>query len=260
MEGRPRIRAPTGCETGCRESTRAIPEAKIERREKMGERDRGTGVLSPARGRMLGLAVALLTALVAGCRVEPQERTEAEARERETGWRGIVMPAAPPRPDFTLADTDGNLFRFQAETDGYATLLFFGYTSCPDVCPVHLAGLAAVRRELDAAAQRRMKVVFVSTDPDRDTPERIRSWLDAFDPDFVGLRGTKAEVDSIQLSLGLPPSVYDEPDESGFYIVGHASQVIGFSPDGATRLIYPFGTRQADWKHDIPKLIAEERG
>lgn len=209
-----------------------------------------------AGARALGAVLALVVALAAGCRVEPQERTEAEARERETGWRGIVMPAAPPKPDFTLTDTDGDPFAFREQTDGYATFLFFGYTSCPDVCPVHLAGLAAVRRELDAAAQRRMKVVFVSTDPKRDTPERIRSWLDAFDPDFIGLRGTKAEVDSIQLSLGLPPSVYDEPDESGFYIVGHASQVIGFSPDGAIRVVYPFGTRQADWKHDIPKLIA----
>lgn len=188
--------------------------------------------------------------------MEPQERSEAEARERTTGWRGIVMTATAPKPDFTLTDTEGSPFAFREETDGFATFLFFGYTSCPDVCPVHLAGLAAVRRELDAATRRRMKVVFVSTDPGRDTPERIRSWLDAFDPKFVGLRGTKAEVDSIQLSFGLPPSIYEEPDETGFYVVGHASQVLGFSPDGSTRVVYPFGTRQADWKHDIPKLVA----
>ncbi|MFO7587156.1 MAG: SCO family protein [Gemmatimonadota bacterium] len=187
--------------------------------------------------------------------MEPAERTEAGARERETGWRGIVMPAAAPKPDFTLTDTDGEPFAFRAETDGFATFLFFGYTSCPDVCPVHMAGLAAVRRELDAASQRGMKVVFVTTDPGRDTPERIRTWLDAFDRDFVGLTGTKEEVDALQLSLGLPPSVYEEPDESGFYIVGHASQVIGFSSDGTTRVVYPFGTRQADWKHDVPKLM-----
>lgn len=219
----------------------------------------GTPSLTPeidTRLARLALAAIVAAVLAAGCRVEPAERTEAEARQRETGWRGIVMPAAAPKPDFTLTDTGGRPFAFRKETDGFATFLFFGYTSCPDVCPVHLAGLAAVRRELDAAAQRRMKVVFVTTDPGRDTPERIRSWLDVFDRDFVGLTGTKAEVDAIQLSLGLPPSFYEEPDESGFYVVGHASQVIGFSPDGSTRVVYPFGTRQADWKHDIPKLIA----
>ena len=88
------------------------------------------------------------------------------------------------------------------------------------------------------------------------TPERIRTWLANFDPDFVGLTGDKATVDSIQLSMGLPPSIYEPPDESGFYIVGHASQVVAFSPDGSIRVIYPFGTRQADWKHDIPQLAA----
>ena len=69
-------------------------------------------------------------------------------------------------------------------------------------------------------------------------------------------RISKAVVDSIQLSLGLPPSIYEDPDESGFYIVGHASQVLAFSPDGSIRVIYPFGTRQSDWMHDIPKLAA----
>ncbi|MDT8437019.1 MAG: SCO family protein, partial [Gemmatimonadota bacterium] len=200
-------------------------------------------------------ALVLATVTAAGCRVQPEERGEAEARARETGWRGIVLPDAPPRPAFTLTDTHGRPYDFAAETAGYATFLFFGYTSCPDVCPVHLAGLAAARRELDTATRRGMKVVFVSVDPERDTPERIRAWLDQFDSDFVGLRGTKAEVDSIQLSLGLPPSVYEPPDDSGFYIVGHASQVIGFAPDGSLRVLYPFGTRQADWKHDIPKLV-----
>jgi protein SCO1/2 len=201
------------------------------------------------------LAVSAI-AIVAGCNVEPQERRDAEIRARETGWRGIVLESPPPKPSFTLESTDGLPFDFRAETDGYATFLFFGYTSCPDVCPVHMASLAAVRRDLPAELQRSMKVVFVTTDPERDTPERIRTWLASFDPDFVGLTGSKQVVDSIQLSIGLPPSIYEEPDENGFYIVGHASQVLAFSPDGSIRVIYPFGTRQSDWMHDIPKLAA----
>ena len=209
------------------------------------------------RAQFLAAILAMATVMsVAGCSVEPQERREAEIRARETGWRGIVLEDAPPKPSFTLEDMDGRPFDFRKETDGYATFLFFGYTSCPDVCPVHMASLAAVRRELPSELQRSMKVVFVTTDPERDTPERIRSWLASFDPDFVGLTGSKAVVDSIQLSMGLPPSIYQPPDESGFYIVGHASQVLAFSPDGSIRVIYPFGTRQSDWKHDIPKLAA----
>ncbi len=209
------------------------------------------------------LAVLLVTATVAvfaGCSVESPDRHEAEIRARETGWRGIVLEDAPPKPSFTLEDVNGAPFDFRRETDGYSTFLFFGYTSCPDVCPVHMASLAAVRRELPSELQRSMKVVFVTTDPERDTPERIRDWLANFDPDFIGLTGSKAVVDSIQLSLGLPPSIYEPPDETGFYVVGHASQVLAFSPDGSIRVIYPFGTRQADWKHDIPKLAAAAGG
>jgi protein SCO1/2 len=205
-------------------------------------------------------AILMAGGLLAGCSVEPAERHEADRRERETGWRGIALENAPPKPDFTLADTNGDPFDFRAQTDGYITFLFFGYTSCPDVCPVHMASLAAVKRDLPVELQRRMKVVFVTTDPERDTPERTSSWLANFDPDFVGLRGEKATVDSIQLAMGLPASVYQPPDEEGFYIVGHASQVIGFSPDGSIRVIYPFGTRQADWKHDIPKLAGASSG
>jgi len=202
------------------------------------------------------MVVAAAAATAAGCNVESADRHEAEIRARKTGWRGIVLESAPPKPSFTLEDTNGEPFDFRQKTDGYSTFLFFGYTSCPDVCPVHMASLAAVRRQLPSELQRSMKVVFVTTDPERDTPERIRDWLANFDPDFVGLRGSKAEVDSIQLSLGLPPSIYEPPDETGFYVVGHASQVLAFSPDGSIRVIYPFGTRQADWKHDIPLLAA----
>ena len=205
-------------------------------------------------------ALVAVTAVATGCAVEPAERREAEARARETGWRGIALENPPPKPSFTLDDVNGQPFDFAAETDGFVTFLFFGYTSCPDVCPVHMASLAAVRRELPAELQRTMKVVFVTTDPERDTPERMRDWLGNFDPDFIGLTGEKAVVDSIQLSLGLPPSIYEPPDEDGFYIVGHASQVLGFSPDGTVRVIYPFGTRQSDWVHDIPRLAAATDG
>jgi protein SCO1/2 len=216
--------------------------------------------MSRVRTLTIGSAILTIGVAIGGCSVEPAERQEADMRERETGWRGIVLDNPPPKPDFMLTDAEGDPFDFRAETDGYVTFLFFGYTSCPDVCPVHMASLAAVRRDLPAELQRRMKVVFVSTDPERDTPRRIREWLANFDPDFIGLRGEKSTVDSIQLAMGLPASIYQPPDEDGFYVVGHASQVIGFSPDGSVRVIYPFGTRQADWKHDIPRLAEASSG
>jgi protein SCO1/2 len=200
------------------------------------------------------LALAGLTVLLAGCRVEAPERTEAEERAQRTGFRGILLEDGRPRPDFTLADPAGEPVRFLDLAEDRLVLLFFGYTYCPDICPVHMASLAAVKSDLPVADQRRMAVVFVTVDPRRDTPDRIRTWLDNFDRDFVGLRGTEAAVDSIMLAMGLPPGVRDTaagPD----YPVGHASQVIAYPPGVSYRVVYPFGTRQADWVHDLPKLL-----
>jgi protein SCO1/2 len=173
-------------------------------------------------------------------------------------FRGRILAEPIPRPGFTLLDTRGEPYDFFEATRGKVTLLFFGYTHCPDVCPVHMGNIAAVLHDLGAEGRRRIEVVFVTTDPGRDTPQRIRSWLDRFDPRFVGLRGNQAEIDSIQRSLRLPPSVLEPPAADGSYGVGHAAQVLAFSSDGPARIVYPFGTRQADWAHDLPLLVAGE--
>lgn len=200
------------------------------------------------------LAFAGLLVAVAGCRVEAPERTEAEERARRTGYRGLLVEDGMPRPDFVLIDTQGSEYDFRSETEDRLALLFFGYTYCPDICPVHMASLAAVKRDLPAESQRRMTVIFVTVDPRRDTPERIRSWLDNFDREFVGLRGSEAEVDSIMQAIGLPGAVRDTAAGPA-YPVGHASQVIAYPPGADQTVIYPFGTRQADWLHDLPKLL-----
>ncbi|MEE8487356.1 MAG: SCO family protein, partial [Gemmatimonadota bacterium] len=103
----------------------------------------------------------VLIVSTAGCRMEADERADAAAREAETGLRGFVMPGPPTRPDFVLADARGGEFDFRAETDGFLTLLFFGYTHCPDVCPIHMSSIAEVKRDLGVELARRIRVVFV---------------------------------------------------------------------------------------------------
>lgn len=207
---------------------------------------------TPRSTRFLPLLLVALS--LPGCGEAPN----AGGRESQPApaFRGRVLAEAVPRPDFTLLDTAGEPYDFLEETRGKTALLFFGYTHCPDVCPIHMGNIAAVLKDLGVERRREVLVVFVSTDPERDTPERIRSWLERFDPAFVGLRGSRAEVDSIQRSLGLPPSVLEPVAADGSYAVGHAAQVVAFSPDGPARVVYPFGTRQADWAHDLPLLIA----
>lgn len=159
--------------------------------------------------------------------------------------------------DFTLPDTDGKPFHFRDATRGKLTLLFFGYTHCPDICPVQLANIAAVMQEWPFDLRERVRVVFVSTDPERDTPERIREWLGAMDPSFVGLRGPVSEVNDIERSLGLPPSSVQSDPDPDKYVVAHAAQVLAFTPDDLAHIVFPFGTRQADLAIDLPRLARE---
>jgi len=167
--------------------------------------------------------------------------------------RGTEHAEPLAKPTFTLNTTAGEPFDFQSETEGYVTLLFFGYTHCPDVCPIHMANIAAVLTTLPPSTANGIKVVMVTTDPDRDSPQRLRAWLDSFDPSFVGLRGPLEEVNQIQQSLGLPPAVlYGEGEE---YEVGHSARVIAFTTDNLAHFSYPFGTRQVDWAHDLPLLV-----
>lgn len=199
------------------------------------------------RTLLLGLVL-----LATGCDgIRPAESGEL----LQHGYRGALIEPAPARPDIVMTDMHGEPFDLRAQTEGQLLFLFVGFTNCPDICPVHMANLGAVLRGNREWASR-TTVVFVTADPDRDTPERLREWLSAFDPDFVGLRGTHEEVHRLEDALKLPRSAVPEVRE-GSYSVGHAAQVVAFTPDGTRYLQYPFGTRQEDFAHDIPYLLAD---
>ena len=133
------------------------------------------------------------------------------------------------------------------------SLLYFGYLNCPDVCPVHLAQIAEVFDSMPDVA-RETEVVFVSVDPQRDSPEEIREFLDRFDTRFVGLTGTPEELKAAQEAAGVPPATITGEGED--YTVDHAGWVLAYSPDGLNHAIYPFGTRQTQWNNDLPILAA----
>ncbi len=123
-------------------------------------------------------------------------------------YAGIDLPEPYQRPSFTLTDIAGESYDFAAETGGRPTLLFFGYTQCPDVCPTTMADVAVALRQADPALAEQVQVVFVSTDPETDTPEVLGEYLDRFDADlstqFVGLTGDQEVIDQAQLSAGVP--------------------------------------------------------
>jgi protein SCO1/2 len=178
-----------------------------------------------------------------------------------SNFHGAALPAPIRKPSFTLTDFNGKPFDFAAETNDKVALLFFGYTHCPDVCPLHMANIAAVLKEMPWEERSYVRVVFVTTDPERDTPRRLKEWLASFDPQFIGLTGSKDELARAQASLGLasPQREYAGGDSVNYY-VGHAAQVYAFARDGFAYLVYPFGIRQEDWANDLPKLARDASG
>jgi protein SCO1/2 len=204
------------------------------------------------------VAFALVASIVVSGACQPRTRQESDASDEGAaayGLRGSLYPAALAKPEFVLTDTQSQPFDFRRETDGYVTLLYFGYTHCPDVCPIQMATLGAVMRELPPAVRERIKVVFVTTDPARDTPERLKEWLHNFDDSFIGLTGDTAVSNAAQRALLLPLPQAGPTDSTGGYEVGHAAAVVAFTPDDSAHVRYPFGIRQADWAHDLPRLV-----
>lgn len=167
--------------------------------------------------------------------------------------QGVVVENPTPKPSFTLTDTEGNPYDFVEETEGKVALLYFGYTTCPDICPVHLAQIAEVIEQYPQLS-RELEMVFVTVDPDRDPPEQLRRYLSNFNPNFVGLTGTPEELEAAQVAANVPVATFDGdgPD----YAVNHAAWVIAYGPDGLNHAIYPFGTRQSQWNNDL-RLLAE---
>lgn len=173
-------------------------------------------------------------------------------------WAGRVLSTPEAKPPIVLTDTDGVRFDLQEETEGQLTLLMFGYANCPDICPISLATLQAALDYLGPDVSNRVRMVFVTADPARDTPEALRTYLSAFNTEFVGLSGAVGEIDEAQRLANVPVAVREEPDADGSYTVGHATQIIAYQADGVGRIAYPFGTRQQDWVRDLPRLLAGE--
>jgi protein SCO1 len=222
------------------------------------------------------LAGALLAAalLLTGCAGTSSDARPVAAGSE--GWHGIEPQPVPERPDFVLRDAAGGEFDFRAETEGRPTYVYFGYTDCPDECPTALADIAASLRRVEPELREQVRVVFVTTDPERDDPARLREWLGQFSERFVGLYGTQEEVDAAQVAAGLSPATRGgevptlpgRPDEHEHkpgtaphthtrplgYAVEHANVIFAYDVDDRLPVLYPAGATAGDLAADLPKL------
>lgn len=170
------------------------------------------------------------------------------------GFRGVELSATTPAPELRLPTADGATFDLAAQR-GRVVMLFFGYTHCPDVCPTTLADWARVRAALGDDASR-VRFVFVSVDPDRDTPAVAQEYARGFDSTFIGLSADQATIARLRDRLNLVAQS-EAADSSGAYGVAHSSQVFLVDPDGRLRLLYPFGSTARDMTEDIRRLLGD---
>jgi protein SCO1/2 len=168
-------------------------------------------------------------------------------------FRGSVLDEPVHVPDLILTDQDGGTFRL-SDQQGNVVLLFFGYTSCPDVCPTTLATWRKVHETLGDDADR-VRFVFVTVDPERDTPERLGMHVRAFNPDFIGLTGTEEELQPVYDFFDI---VFEKDTSSGSalgYLINHTATTFVVDPEGQWRLRETFGTEIEDIVHDIRQLL-----
>lgn len=229
-----------------------------------------------ARPPVVATATIALVLMVSACSppgaddsTSQQDEPPAVVTDKsESDLHGTLIDPPPTRPTQALQDTSGRAFSLADRPADELTVLFFGYTHCPDVCPTTMADLASARAQLPAPLRDRVTVVFVTEDPERDTPRSLRRWLDGFDPSFVGLRGgnsaTKAMLEQLYLPgtqrRDHPEDPIEHPDTGvkhhrhGDYAVEHAGVVYAFGP-GRSTVIYSGGTKPSEYAADFTELL-----
>ena len=197
------------------------------------------------------LAVALAAAaLVAACASGSSDPTISA--NGEPGWHGTAVTNGYPLPDLSFTDTEGQQVTPSDMAGTPVTLVFFGYTHCPDICNVVLANFASALRGASPAVRKDVRLLFVSTDPARDTPDVVRDYLDRFDPTYEGLVAPVGTVEKAAKALYIS---YEKPDGSqgGNYMVSHGTYTTGFL-HGSARVVWSADTTVADLRADLTRL------
>lgn len=168
-------------------------------------------------------------------------------------FMGTTLDRKMPEPDVTLTATNGKPFNIAEDTKGKVVALYIGYSHCPDVCPTTMADLSIAMNSLPKDVAKQIDVVMITSDPERDTPKRLKEWLSSFSYDSIGLTGPYPKIQEAAKTVGVflePPR--KNPD--GTVTVEHGAQVILFGKDGQSDLIFTSGFAPEDVAHDLQRL------
>ncbi|HET6786901.1 MAG TPA: SCO family protein [Aquabacterium sp.] len=198
---------------------------------------------------LAGLAAAVS---LAGC---DKAGTPAESKAPALKFNSVDITGAAYARKLALTDFDGKP-RQLSDFKGKVVFVFFGFTQCPDVCPTTMAELAEVRKRLGADGDR-LQGVFVTVDPERDTAQVLKAYLQGMDPSFVGLRGSLAETEAVATEFKV---FYQKvPTKSGGYTMDHTAGAFVFDTDGQVRLFSRYGAKVEDLTADIKQLLASAK-
>lgn len=170
-------------------------------------------------------------------------------------YNGAVLAEPYVVPDLALINTEGEPFSLTSDTTKPLTLVFFGYTNCPDICQIVMASLASSLTRLSGEQRDKVDVVLVTTDPARDTPASLRRYLDRFDPSFVGLTGDLVDIQEVAAPLRI---FFEKGTKlpSGGYEVEHGTPVLGINTSDEVDIVWTEGTSAQQFAEDINALLA----
>jgi protein SCO1/2 len=200
----------------------------------------------PKRLLAAGAIVALVVAAI-GVGIVFLTRDDAYA------FKGGIYSPAYPAPPLDLTDQDGSPFSLD-ELKGQVGVIYFGYTTCPDICPTTLIDFSSVKSELGADADR-VKFLMVTVDPDRDSTARLKEYMSFFDPAFIGLRGTDEQTSQFERDYGVMVTRVEHPESATGYLLDHTASIYVVDPEGNLKLIFPNGSTPADMAEDIRHLL-----
>lgn len=200
--------------------------------------------------RLLALGAAVIALTASGC-----GSGSAGSPARFSGIDHAPYAVAP----VTLTDTSGTPYTLATDTKKPLTLVFFGYTHCPDFCPLVMNSLAAAMQRLDGADRSDTQVVFVTTDPARDNPEVLRKYLGHYDPSFVGLTGGLHDVVRLGESLKIYVGSGQKLPTGGYDLSAHDTHVSAVVPGGKASVLWDMETSPKQFADDVHSLLEKAR-
>ena len=194
---------------------------------------------------LAGLVAACL--VLAGC---------APSQPDPAAFQGAYLQTPYQVPDATLTDTAGEPFNLRATPTAPVLVVFFGYTNCPDICLGVLTDVATALNRVDAQVRDKVQVLFITVDPDRDTPAVMREYLDRIDPSFIGLTAPVETIQAVAAPLGV--AIEGRTEVPGGYDVTHSTQLIGVDAERLGRIVWVQGTPIGALRSDLTELVRQQ--